>query len=173
MDGFNGAIAPATPLNISAWMFVDPTTGADRLYGLYAMNSSTSTLGGTNLGLTLAGDGAIRAGTTWGATYGTPLATVPSVVGNWVRVLLSYDGTGGGAAVYDGMANLLWSTTFASVTLSNANGAGQWGINLGTDYDGTTARAGRGYHDDLDVRVVPEPASILALACAALLLRRR
>lgn len=175
-DGQNGAITATTPLEISAWLFIDPSTGADRLYGTYATNTGTGTLGSTALGLTIGGGGDVRAGTTWSATYsGAVLYNNPALIGNWVKVLLSYDGVGGGAAVYDSGLNLLWSTTFPTVSLANANGAGvgSWNLNLGTDYNTTTARLGMGYHDNLDISVVPEPASILALGLALLALRRR
>lgn len=175
-NGQAGAITPATPLEISSWVFVDPTSGPNRLYGVYATNSGTGTLGGTVLGLTLSGAGALRAGTTWSATYSaSPLYTDPALVGNWIKVLLSYNGTGGGAAVYDAGLNLLWSTTFATVGLGNANGSGisSWNVNLGTDYVTTTSHLGRGYHDNFDVIVVPEPASVLAMAGLALLALRR
>jgi hypothetical protein len=175
-DGQNGAIAAGTPLEISTWFYVDPASGPDRLTGLYATNSGVGTLGSTSLGLTIDGDGGVRAGTTWAATYtAVPLHTDPALVGGWIRAVLTYDGIGGGAALYDGGANLLWSTSFAAVTLGNSNGAGlaSWNINLGFDYVGTVDRLGKSYVDDLVIRVVPEPASALALGLGLLLLAGR
>jgi len=175
-DGQAGAITPTTPLEISSWIYVDSTSGADRLYGVYAVNSGTGTLGSTALGITISGVGAVRAGKTWASTYSAaPLYTNTQLVGNWVKVLLSYDGTNGGAAVYDSGENLLWSTTFTAVALANANGGGvgSWNVNLGSDYNTTAARLGKGYHDDFLVRVVPEPASIVLAGLALLALRRR
>lgn len=176
-DGQNGAISAATPLEISAWIFMDQSTGPDRLYGVYATNSGTGTLGSTSLGMTIGGGGNIRAGTTWSATYSaTPLHTDPRIIGSWVKAVLQYDGVGGSAALYDASSALLWSTTFPAVTLANSNGAGvgSWNVNLGCDYIGTTGRLGMGYHDDFSVRVVPEPASMIALGAFALLgIRRR
>ncbi len=175
-DGQAGAITPATPLEISSWLYVDATTGPDRLYGVYAVNSGTGTLGSTVLGITISGAGAVRAGKNWSSTYNAPpLYTDPQLVGNWVKVVLSYDGTDGGAAVYDSAENLLWSTAFAAVSLANANGSGvgSWNVNLGSDYITSAARLGKGYHDDFLVRVVPEPASILLAGLALLALRRR
>lgn len=175
-DGQNGAISPATPLEISAWVYVDQSSGLDRLYGVYAVNSGAGTLGSTNLGLTISGNGTIRAGTTWSSTYsGLGVFTDPRLVGNWVKVVLTYDGVGGGAAVYDASLTEIWSAPYAAVNLVNSNGAGlnSWNINLGADYNGTVARAGIGYHDDLQVRVVPEPSSILAFGVGLVLLTLR
>jgi len=175
-NGQAGAITPQTPLELSVWMYIEPTSQLNRLYGLYATNSGTGTLGGTTLGITISGTGDVRAGTNWSSTYSGPvLYTNASLVGAWAKVLLRYDGTGGGAAVYDSASNLLWSTTFATVSLANANGTGvnSWNINLGTDYVTTTNHAGMAYMDDLSVVVIPEPAALLLLALAGLALRRR
>jgi len=175
-NGQQGAITPATPLEISVWMYLDPSTGLNRLYGLYATNSGTGTLGSTNLGLTISGTGNVRAGTTWSSTYSGPvLYNNPDLIGAWVRVLLTYNGSGGGAAVYGPANNLLWSTTFATVSLANANGTGvnSWNINLGTDYVTTTNHTGMGWMDDLSLIVVPEPAALLLLLLGGLALRRR
>lgn len=175
-NGQAGAIAAATPLEISSWLFLDRSSEVNRLLGVYATNSGTGTLGSTALGITISGNGDIRAGTTWTATYSGPvLYNNPAIVGNWVQVVLRYNGVGGSAALYDLGANQLWSTTFASVSLANSNlgGTNSWNINLGTDYVTTTLRAGKGFHDDLVVRVVPEPTSLLALAALGLIARRR
>ncbi len=176
-NGLSGAITPTTPLEISSWIYVDPATGVDRLYGVYATNSGTGTLGSTTLGITISGTGAVRAGKTWSSTYSAaPLYTNPqALVGRWAKVELTYNGVDGGAAVYDSNGILLWSTTFTAVTLGNANGTGtnSWNVNLGTDYNLTTARLGKGYHDDFLVRVVPEPAALLLLSLGVLALRRR
>jgi MprA protease rhombosortase-interaction domain-containing protein len=166
MSPQNGAITAATPLEISTWLYVEQGTGLDRVYGIYAMNTATSTLGGTNLGITISGNGTIRAGTTWSATYsGTGLSTDASLVGAWVQLVLLYDGVGGAAKVFNSGGTEVFSTTFASVTLGNANSpATNWGVNLGSDYNGTTARLGRAFMDDVSVRVVPTPGALLALA---------
>lgn len=166
-NGQAGAISASTPLVASVWIYVNPGTGADRLYGIYLTNSGTGTLGSTVLGATISGNGGFRAGTTWGQTYAAAADYTNSaaLVGQWVRIALTYDGTGGAASVYDSSDNLLFTETYASVSLANANGTGtnSWNVNLGSDYIGTTARAGRGYMDDLNIAIVPEPASMLAL----------
>lgn len=175
-DGQAGAITPATPLEMSAWLYIDESSQPNRLYGLYGVNSGTGTLGGMTIGMTIGADGSVRAGTLWSQTYsGAPLATDPSLVGSWVKMVLSYDGTGGGARIYDSGLNEVFSTSFAAVNLSNANlgGVNSWNINIGTDYFATVDRAGIGYFDDVLVTVVPEPASILAFGAALALLRRR
>lgn len=179
-NGQAGAISSTTPLEATVWVYVNPGTGADRLYGIYLTNSGTGTLGSTVLGATLSGNGGFRAGTTWSATYSnTPLYSNPSaLVGQWARLALRYDGVGGSAAVYDSSDFLLFEINFANVGLGNANGTGtnSWNVNLGSDYITTTARLGTGYMDDLLVWIVPEPASVVALGAglAGLLgLRRR
>jgi hypothetical protein len=175
-DGQAGAITPATPLELSVWMYIEPTSQLNRLYGLYATNSGIGTLGSTVLGITISGTGDVRAGTSWSSTYSGPvLYTNAGLVGAWAKVLLRYDGTGGSAAVYDSASNLLWSTAFTTVNLSNANGTGvnSWNINLGTDYVTTTNHLGMAYMDDLSVVVVPEPAALLLLTLGGLALRRR
>lgn len=175
-NGQAGAITPATPLSVSVWTYVVQGSGIDRLYSLLLTNSGTGTMGSTTLGVSISGTGDIRAGTTWSATYsGAPDYSNPAMVGSWVKLDLRYDGVGGSVAVYDSSNALLHSENFAAVTLGNANGAGvnSWNVNLGTDYNGTAARLGRGYHDDLVVQVIPEPASLLALGSLALLALRR
>ncbi len=162
----NGAITPATPLEISTWLYVEQGTGLDRVYGIYAMNTATSTLGGTNLGVTISGNGTVRAGNTWSATYsGAGLFTDGALVGTWVQLVLQYDGVGGAAKVFNSGGTEVFSATFPAVNLVNANSAAtQWGVNLGSDYNGTTARLGRAFMDDVSIRVVPTPGSLLALA---------
>jgi len=174
-DGQAGTITVSTPLEISVWLWIDPAVSQpERLYGLYATNSGTGTLGGTALGITISGDGRLRAGTTWSSTYSGPvLYQNPALVGNWVQLVLQYNGTGGKAFVFDSGANQLWYTSFASVSLANANGTGtnSWNINLGTDYNLTSDRAGLAYMDDLVV--VPEPAGLVGALAALLMLSRR
>jgi len=174
-DGQAGTITVSTPLEISVWLWIDPAVSQpERLYGLYATNSGTGTLGSTALGMTISGDGRLRAGTSWSSTYSGPvLYQNPALVGNWVQMVLQYNGTGGKAFVFDAVGNQLWYTSFASVSLANANGTGtnSWNINLGTDYNLTSNRAGLAYMDDL--RVVPEPAGVIGAALAMLMLSRR
>lgn len=175
LPGQNGAISATTPLVAEVWMHID--ANVNRLYGLYLMNSSTGTLGVTNLGVTVSGDGTVRGGTAWSSTYTNTglIGTNSNFVGNWIRVRLMYDGVGGGLEVHEPISNSTLSSTFAAVNLVNANGTGEFGINLGTDYFASTDRLGIAYMDDLNIGVVPEPATLTALmvGAAALLARRR
>lgn len=176
MNGQNGAISAATPLEISIWMNIGTSSTANRLYGIYAMNSSTSTMGGTNLGVTISGDGSVRAGTAWNQTYSGAADYVnAALVGQWINVALQYDGVGGKVIIRDSGMNELFTESYAAVTLGNANGAGLWGINIGTDYFATTNRLGRAHMDDLSVRIIPTPgaAALLGLAGLAGVRRRR
>lgn len=174
-NGQNNAINPINFLRMSTFLFIDPSTQANRLYGIYATNSGVGTLGSTVLGMTIGGDGAVRAGTSWGATYGTPLFTSSALVGRWVRMELRYDGTGGAANVYDTANNLIYGTTFGTVNLSNANSitSNSWNVNLGTDWT-TGTPTGIGYFDNFYV-AIPEPTGlgVLALGMVGLLYRRR
>ncbi|TVQ64356.1 MAG: hypothetical protein EA379_01745 [Phycisphaerales bacterium] len=174
MNGQNGAISAATPLEISIWMNIGTSTTANRLYGIYAMNSSTSTLGGVNLGVTISGDGSVRAGTAWNQTYAGAADYVnAALVGQWFNVALQYDGVGGKVVIRDAGMNELFSESYAAVTLANANGAGLWGINLGSDYFDTVNRAGRAHMDDLTVRLIPTPGALALLGLAGLARARR
>lgn len=174
-NGQNGQINSTKFLRISSMLFVDPSSQANRLYGIYATNAGTGTLGSTALGLTVSGTGQVRAGTSWGATYGTPLFTSSALVGRWIRVELQYDGIGGSANVYDAANNLIYGTNFASVALANANGTGtnSWSVNLGSDFT-TGAPTGVGYFDNF-YAAIPEPSGlgVLALGMVGLLYRRR
>lgn len=174
-DGQNGAITPATPLEISTWLYIDQSSGDQRLYGIYAMNG-LGTLGVTTLGMTVGGDGTVRAGTFWSSTYsGAGVFQDSSLVGSWIQLVLSYDGTGGSAAIFDAANNPVFSIDFAAVSLGNANGAGAnlWGVNIGSDYSGTADRTGTGYMDDLRVRIIPAPGTALALTVGLLAATRR
>ncbi len=175
-DGQDGAISAATPLEISTWLYITPNTQSDRLYGIYANNTGTGTLGTIALGMTIGGDGTVRAGTAWVDTYsGAGLFQDAALVGDWVRLVLTYDGTGGSAAIFDSANNNLFSTNFAAVSLANtnANGASTWGVNLGSDYNALTNRAGIGYMDDFEVRIIPAPGTALALTVGLLAATRR
>ncbi|MBX3364385.1 MAG: hypothetical protein KF866_06420 [Phycisphaeraceae bacterium] len=165
-DGQAGAITAATPLEMSVWMYIEQGSQPNRLYGIYATNSGTATLGSTTLGMTISGDGSVRAGVNWSQTYsGTALHTDASLVGSWIKTVLRYDGVGGSASIYNSSNALVWSTSFGAVTLTNANlgGVNSWNMNLGTDYFALTERDGRAFMDDMMVRVVPTPAGILVI----------
>jgi hypothetical protein len=160
------------PVNISVMLHIQGNTQMNRLYGIYLSSSATGTLGTTVFGMTLGGDGTVRAGKTWGNTYQASgvIANVPtsSFYDRWVKLTLTYEpGTGNG-----------------SVRLSNLFGAGDvtsnytgitnpLGLNLGSDYVTSVNQRGTAFMDDLVIAAVPEPATLAALGLGALAMLRR
>ena len=137
-------------LVVKVRVYITAGTGADRLYGVYLTSSDTGTLGSTILGVTIAGDGKIRVGTTWGATYSssTWLAQAPAGTyeNRWLQVEMTYDrGSGQATIKVSGFADNAEYTANLTQSTQPRN------INLGTDYVTTTARSGVGYFDDLNI----------------------
>jgi hypothetical protein len=137
-------------LVVKVRVYITAGTGADRLYGVYLTGSDTGTLGGTILGVTIAGDGKIRVGTTWGATYSSSawLAQAPAGTyeNRWLQVEMTYDrGSGQATIKVSGFADNAEYTANLTQSTEPRN------INLGTDYVTTTARNGIGYFDDLSI----------------------
>lgn len=167
MSQWNGT----DPLEVSVSLWIDPSTEVNRLYGMILGSTATSTLGGTVLGLTVGGDGSVRAGTVWSNTYTNSglLGTISDFTGQWMKITLGYDpGTGEKTASVSG--------TFGTVGSSFFGGAAPANINLGTDYFATTDRAGIAYFDNLVVFAVPEPTGLSLLSLlglSGLALRRR
>ncbi|MDI9641386.1 PEP-CTERM sorting domain-containing protein [Kamptonema cortianum] len=165
--------ASASPLRFSTRVWVTGNNGADRLYGLLLGATPTSTMGGTVFGMTIGGDGVVRAGKTWSSTYsgtGIGTANAGTFSDRWLTFELEIDpGTGDGVARASGFSdsNVITSNFTAVATPQN--------IQVSTDYNTTAARLGIGYFDDVKVEVVPEPATmmILGAGAAALLARRR
>ncbi|MFQ3587539.1 MAG: PEP-CTERM sorting domain-containing protein [Fimbriimonadaceae bacterium] len=156
-------------ITVSTRLYLDGSTGADRLYSLLGTGSATGTMGGTILGVSVGGDGRVRAGNTWAATY-----TVSGVIGQfttghtgrWLTLSFTYNSfdRSATATASNGTESFTWSGT-AGGTANVLN------FNLGSDYDGTVNRTGIGYFDD--VQAVPEPATLAALGLGALALMRR
>jgi hypothetical protein len=138
-----------------------------RLFGLYA---STSTLGGTTLGVTVGVDGGIRLGTSWGATFATtPNSTMTDFVGKWLTLSIVKNNNGTGSATVSGFgANNAGSFSLNFATVGNV----QY-FHFGTDY--VASSTGKAYFDDFQYAMtpVPEPASMAALGLGALALIRK
>jgi hypothetical protein len=137
-------------LVVKVRVYITAGTGANRLYGVYLTGSDTGTLGGTILGVTIAGDGKIRVGTTWGATYSssTWLAQAPAGTyeNRWLQVEMTYDrGSEQATIKVSGFADNAEYTANLTQSTTPRN------INLGTDYVTTTASNGIGYFDDLSI----------------------
>ena len=137
-------------LVVKVRVYIAAGTGANRLYGVYLTGSDDGTLGSTILGVTIAGDGKIRVGTTWGATYSSSawLAQAPpgTYENRWLQVEMTHDrGSGQATIKVSGFADN------AEYTASLTQLSEPRNINLGTDYVTTTARNGVGYFDDLSI----------------------
>jgi hypothetical protein len=146
----NWQLTDPDKLVVKVRVYITAGTGANRLYGVYLTGSDTGTLGGTILGVTIAGDGKIRVGTTWGATYSssTWLAQAPAGTyeNRWLQVEMTYDrGSEQATIKVSGFADNAEYTANLTQPTEPRN------INLGTDYVTTTARNGIGYFDDLSI----------------------
>jgi hypothetical protein len=153
----------------SVKLYIDGSTQDNRLYGLYLTSGATSTLGGTVLGLTIGGDGAVRAGKTWSMTYGNPgligFADPGTYLDRWLTIDLTFDpATAIGTASISGFAgpNPSISQSFTAVTAP-------LGLNLGSDYFATSNHAGIGYFDSLVIAALPSPGALALLGLAGLL----
>ena len=146
----NWQLTDPDKLVVKVRVYITAGTGANRLYGVYLTGSDTGTLGGTILGVTIAGDGKIRVGTTWGATYSSSawLAQAPAGTyeNRWLQVEMTYDrGSEQATIKVSGFADN------AEYTANLTQSTRPQNINLGTDYVTTTARNGIGYFDDLSI----------------------
>ncbi|MGY6588633.1 MAG: hypothetical protein ACXIUB_10170 [Wenzhouxiangella sp.] len=143
----------AIPLAVGVRLRIDSETMENRLYGLYLGGSPTATLGGTVLGLTISGDGSVRAGTSWGATYTNDglIAQIPPgqpFLGEWLRISLIYDPTTETkTAAIEGPFGFISETFPAAAAPSN--------VNLGTDWFTSSNRAGRAQFDNLAISEGP------------------
>jgi hypothetical protein len=140
-------------LVVSTYVRVSSSTEANRLYGLYLTGSATGTLGSTILGITIGGDGTVRAGTSWSATYGASgvigQASPGTYTDRWLYMELTLDrGSGAATAKVSGFADGSQFTASFTQSTTPAN------VNIGTDYVTTSNRAGVGYFDDLEIKAV-------------------
>ena len=151
-----GAFAPST-LTLSVDVYIPSTNGADRSAEI---EFSTGTLGSGVLGISIDGAGEIRMGTSWAALYSTTViaATAPAgtYANRWLTATLTFNpATAAGTVALSGFGGTTpsYSASYTGVTTPT-------NVNLGSDYIGTTARAGQIGFDRLSlVTAVPEPST--------------
>lgn len=161
-----------TILTLSVNVYLPSTNAATRLADI---SLSTGTLGGTTLGFSLDGAGDLRAGTTWGALYGTSFlntAAAGTFADRWLTVTLSLNSlTGVGTVSASGFGGTTgsYSYNFTGSSLAPAK------LNRGTNYVVTNARAKAVYYDNVNLAAtaVPEPSTLAVSALGVGLLRRR
>lgn len=160
-------VSAATPLLATVKVYVSANNSADRIYGMYLSSSATGTLGSTVAGLTIGGNGVVRAGNSWALTYGTAdfTAAAGSFADRWLTISFSYDGANTTASISGFGDGSSYSEVFTN--------AAPLGLNLGSDYITQTGSLGEGYFDDLSVSVVPEPMTMTVLALGAVAALRR
>jgi hypothetical protein len=162
--------SPANPLSIRVRLWLSAATQANRVYGLYSGGTPTSHMGGTIAGITIGGDGNVRTGSNWIATYRDIdwTAAPGTYLERWLTLGLDYNGTQFTTWIEGFADGSRYSQTF--------NRMAPLSMNLGSDMvEGTTAASGQAFFDDLVVESVPEPItlSLLAVGLAALTRRRR
>ncbi len=162
-------------LDLAVSLYISSSTGADRTFEFVATNSPTGVLGTTTLGVSVGGDGKIRAGTSWSSLYSSAFAyqaAAGTFAGRWLTLGLHVDtATGASSATVSGLGGSTPSYTVGGLTVATA----ALNVNVGSDYIGFTARNGTGYYDNLSIQAVPEPATLaaLGLGCVAVLRCRR
>ncbi len=152
--GWNPTSAANSKLIVRASLYISSATQANRLYGVYLTGTETGTLGGTILGVTIGGDGKIRVGTTWSATYSSSTWLAQAAPGTYtdrcLQIEITYDLNPGVATI-----KVSGFSDGAEYTATLQQFTPPVNINLGTDYVTTTDRAGIGYFDSLEIIEAP------------------
>ncbi len=162
-------------VRVSTQLYITGNNSADRLASVLISNG---TMGGTRLGLSLGGDGVIRAGSNWTATYSASgiigAAGAGTYADRWLTVILDYDPVAltGNVSISGFGDGAVYSQSYTGL-----NSIAGTNVNLGVDYLGSvSSAAGVVYFDNFSVDAVPEPATMIGLgglALAALARKRR
>lgn len=159
---------PVNPLSIQVRLWLSASTQAGRVYGLYSGGTATSHIGGTIAGITIGGDGNVRTGPNWIATYRDIdwTAAPGTFLERWLTLGLIYNGSQFTTYIEGFADGSRYSQTFVRMAPLS--------INLGSDLvEGVTSASGQAFFDDVVVESVPEPVTLTALAVGMLALVRR
>lgn len=133
-------------------VFIDGTTGENRLYGAYLVSTPGGVQADTTLGLTIDGSGRVRAGTdfdsTWDLSGEIGAADTGTFKDRWLTFTLTWTPNGGGQVEVSGFSPPQEPIS-ASFTLADS----PLGLNLGTDRNQQVDRNGIGYFDELFIEV--------------------
>lgn len=170
------AATASGPFSVSVDLYMSTATAASRTYELALMSTTTGSMSTSTVsfGMSIGGNGRIRAGKAWSSLYNTntfvATATAGSFADRWLNIKLDVDASRNGVATLSGFGD------GKSYTYSFTGIGSTAGLNLVSDNTGAFGGAGTGTFDNLVVaRPVPEPMTLTALGCglAALARRRR
>ncbi|RYG33414.1 PEP-CTERM sorting domain-containing protein [bacterium] len=179
-----GAVQGFDPFTVSVDLYMDETTAASRMYELALLSSPTGGMATSSvlLGMSIGGDGKIRASSSWATLYGTNTQRVTAAAGTfksrWLNLTLKVDENRTGVATIRGLGD---GSTFYTYTIpaigydsTTQSYKSILTANLVAENTGAFGGVGVGTFDNFNVTAVPEPATLAALGLgAAALLRRR
>ena len=182
--GLPTAVQGFDPFTVSVDLYVDETTAATRMYELVLLSSPTGGMATSSvlLGMSIGGDGKIRASSNWATLYGTNTQRVTAAAGTfkgrWLNISLKVDENRTGfttiSGLGDGSTSYTYTIPFVGYDSTTQSYKSIVTANLVAENSGALGGAGVGTFDNFTVTAVPEPATLAALGFgAAAMLRRR